>query len=270
MLTRDQFEMLRFLQEEESFDAGICARKTGVPEKKAHAVFGACVSDGLVDARGLTSVGIKALAPRKTHPAVILAAGSATRFAPLSFERPKAMFEVHGEVLIERLIAQLRDAGIGRIAVVVGYMKEAFFYLSDEFDVELVVNDASAGQGNHASLYAARDVLVSGAYICSSDQYYDENPFRRYEYGPTFYLDRKAATSGACAALRTRMRRRRRISWTNLRVRRMTLRCGGCIGTMSMRLLGRNSISERCVFLGACCTNSTRFAICACSITISS
>ena len=40
----------------------------------------------------------------KVDNAVIMAAGTASRFAPLSFERPKALIEVKGEVLIERQI----------------------------------------------------------------------------------------------------------------------------------------------------------------------
>ena len=57
--------------------------------------------------------------------AVIMAAGTASRFAPLSFEKPKALIEVKGEVLIERQIRQLKEAGISEIIVVVGYKKES-------------------------------------------------------------------------------------------------------------------------------------------------
>ncbi len=42
--------------------------------------------------------------------AVIMAAGTASRFAPLSYERPKALIEVRGEILIERQIRQLQEA----------------------------------------------------------------------------------------------------------------------------------------------------------------
>ncbi|MBQ1982979.1 MAG: NTP transferase domain-containing protein, partial [Clostridia bacterium] len=44
--------------------------------------------------------------------AVIMAAGTASRFAPLSYERPKALISVKGEVLIERQIRQLKEAGV--------------------------------------------------------------------------------------------------------------------------------------------------------------
>lgn len=40
----------------------------------------------------------------KVDNAIIMAAGTSSRFAPLSFERPKALIEVRGEILIERQI----------------------------------------------------------------------------------------------------------------------------------------------------------------------
>ena len=48
----------------------------------------------------------------KVDNAIIMAAGTSSRFAPLSFERPKALIEVRGEILIERQIRQLRKDGI--------------------------------------------------------------------------------------------------------------------------------------------------------------
>lgn len=105
--------------------------------------------------------------------AVILAAGEASRFAPLSFEKPKPMFEVRGEVLIDRMIAQLQEAGVRQIYVVVGYMAEAFDYLKDVDGVEVVFNPDYADMNNFASLYAVADKLAN-SYICSADQYYTE------------------------------------------------------------------------------------------------
>ena len=53
--------------------------------------------------------------------AIIMAAGVSSRFAPLSYEKPKALITVNGEVLIERQIRQLREVGINEIVVVVGW-----------------------------------------------------------------------------------------------------------------------------------------------------
>ena len=108
--------------------------------------------------------------------AIILAAGAASRFAPLSFEKPKPMFEVRGVVLIDRMIRQLHEAGVPQVYVVVGYMSEAFDYLKDIDGVEVVFNPDYADMNNFASLFAVADKLAN-SYICSADQYYTENIF---------------------------------------------------------------------------------------------
>ena len=112
----------------------------------------------------------------KNKNAIILAAGKSNRFAPFNYEKPKGLFRVKGEILIERQIKQLLDAGIKDIYIVIGYMKEKFFYLEDKFGVHLIVNNTFDHYGNIYSLYAAREHL-SNTFICCSDQYFVHNPF---------------------------------------------------------------------------------------------
>ncbi|MCF0128486.1 MAG: NTP transferase domain-containing protein [Pseudobutyrivibrio sp.] len=112
----------------------------------------------------------------KVDNAVIMAAGTASRFAPLSYERPKALIEVKGEVLIERQIKQLLEAGIKDVYVVVGYKKECFLYLKDKYGVKILDNDDYLTRNNNGSIYAAKDV-IKNTYICSSDNYFFQNPF---------------------------------------------------------------------------------------------
>ncbi|MEY8437345.1 phosphotransferase [Atopobiaceae bacterium 24-176] len=138
-----------------------------------------------------TPAGIAALEPYRVRNAVILAAGAGTRLSPLSFERPKAAFEVRGEVLVERQIRQLRAAGVQDVAVVVGHMKEAFFYLEEDFGVTLIENPDHAARNNNGSVWAARSWL-GNSYVVSSDEYFCENPFRPYRYESTFSVCRAA------------------------------------------------------------------------------
>lgn len=112
----------------------------------------------------------------KVDNAIIMAAGTASRFAPLSFEKPKALIEVRGEVLIERQIRQLRDAGIHEIVIVTGYKAEQFEYLKEKFGVVLVENKDFLTRNNNASIYVSRGYLKN-SYICSSDNYFLNNPF---------------------------------------------------------------------------------------------
>ncbi len=44
--------------------------------------------------------------------AIILAAGKSSRFAPFTYEKPKGLFRVKGEILVERQIEQLLQAEI--------------------------------------------------------------------------------------------------------------------------------------------------------------
>ena len=109
--------------------------------------------------------------------AIILAAGKSNRFAPFTYEKPKGLFIVKGEVLIERQIKQLIEAGIKEIIVVIGYMKEKFFYLEQKYpEVKLIVNNTFGKYGNIYSIYVARNYLKN-TYICCADHYFVNNPF---------------------------------------------------------------------------------------------
>ena len=112
--------------------------------------------------------------------AIILAAGFGMRMVPINTETPKALLEVNGEVLIERTIKQLHEVGIKDIYVVVGFMKEKFEYLIDEYGVELIVNNEYATKNNLHSLALIVD-RISNTYIIPGDVWSDRNPFRKNE-----------------------------------------------------------------------------------------
>ncbi len=112
----------------------------------------------------------------KVDNAIILAAGMSSRFAPLSYETPKGLLEVRGEVLVERQIRQLRQAGVEQVVLVTGYRAEEFAYLKEKYGVTLVHNPEYDTRNNNGSIYAAREYL-GNSYICSSDNYFVENPF---------------------------------------------------------------------------------------------
>lgn len=129
----------------------------------------------------VTETGYVFLDNYKVDNAIIMAAGMSSRFAPLSYEKPKSLLEVKGEVLIERQINQLREVGIENITIVVGYMKDKMMYLADKFNVNIVENDDYYRYNNTSSLKLVTDKL-SNTYICSSDNYFLINPFEKYVY----------------------------------------------------------------------------------------
>lgn len=182
MLSKYQFEVLSAFALNSGQTQRDISTNADISLGSVNKAFRELTNEGFLDdCHKLTAKGKSALVPYRVDNAVILAAGMATRFAPLSFEKPKAMFEVRGEILIERVIRQLKKVGINDITVVVGYMKEAFFYLEDEFDVKIVVNSEYAHRNNHSSLWCVKE-LLGNTYVLSSDQYYTDNIFFPYNY----------------------------------------------------------------------------------------
>lgn len=112
--------------------------------------------------------------------AIILAAGFGMRMVPINTETPKGLLEIKGERLIERTIRQLHEVGITEIYVVVGFMKEQYEYLIDEYGVDLIVAPDYASKNNLHSLKTAADHL-SNSYIIPCDIWCEKNPYSRNE-----------------------------------------------------------------------------------------
>lgn len=122
---------------------------------------------------------------KKKRNAIIMAAGMATRFVPLCLEKPKSLWKVNGEVLLERQIRQLQEAGIEEIVLTVGYRKEQFLYLKEKYGVIIIENPYYEERNNHSSLYVAREYL-GDTYICSSDNYFHHNVFKEKSEVPYY------------------------------------------------------------------------------------
>ncbi len=124
----------------------------------------------------LTEQAKKEFQQKAPQRAIILAAGFGLRMVPINMEIPKALLKINGETLIERQIKQLHEVGITEIYVVVGFMKEQFEYLIDDYGVELIVNADYARKNNLHSMKCAVDYL-SNAYVIPCDIWCDRNPF---------------------------------------------------------------------------------------------
>lgn len=108
--------------------------------------------------------------------AIIMAAGTSSRFVPLSVEIPKGLVDVKGEILIERQIRQLIEAGVEDITLIVGYKAEMFSYFAEKYGLSIVVNEDYWRYNNTSSLIRVLDKL-DNTFICCSDNYYIDNVF---------------------------------------------------------------------------------------------
>ena len=128
----------------------------------------------------LTENAYEEIRDKAPQNAIILAAGFGMRMVPINLSTPKAFLEVNGERLIERQIRHLKEVGITDITVVVGFMKDSFEYLIDEYGVTLVFNPEYAVKNNLYSLSLVAD-RIHNTYIIPCDIWCEHNPFRRYE-----------------------------------------------------------------------------------------
>lgn len=129
---------------------------------------------------GLTEKAYEYIDIHRPANAVILAAGFGMRMIPINMEMPKGLLTIRGEALIERLICQLQEAGIRRITVVVGFMKEAYEYLIDKYQVNLCVNMEYAQKNNLHSLSLITGEIAN-TYIVPCDIWCEQNPFHKSE-----------------------------------------------------------------------------------------
>lgn len=128
----------------------------------------------------LTTKAESLLEEKKPRNAIIMAAGFGMRMVPINLETPKALIEINGESLIERLINQLHEVGIFDITVVVGFLKERFEYLIDEYGVELVVNGQYAIKNNLHTVSLV-EKHIENTYILPCDIWCAKNPFNNNE-----------------------------------------------------------------------------------------
>ena len=106
----------------------------------------------------------------KASRAVIMAAGRGERMHPLTEKIPKPLIRVGGKRMIDTVIEALHVNGIYEIYVVVGYLKEQFEPLKEQFPgVSLIENPYFDTCNNIASLYVARDHLED-CMILDGDQ----------------------------------------------------------------------------------------------------
>lgn len=180
-MRKEEFQILYAIYKQKNqIDMDRVMEQTGLNRTLAEENLDGMRAKGWVTDR-ITEIGFEALNEYKVNNAVIMAAGFGLRSLPLSRIVPKGLFVVKGEVLIERQIRQLLEAGIQEIIVVVGFLKEQFQYLKEKYGVTIVENEDYYRFNNISTLYAAKDYLKN-SFVCCSDNYFQSNVFEEYVY----------------------------------------------------------------------------------------
>ena len=100
--------------------------------------------------------------------AVLLAAGRGTRMRELTADLPKPMIEVRGKPVLLHIVEGLRDAGVNKILLVVGYRADVVrHYFSDgsQFNVQIQYAIQTVQDGTGRVVDMARDFAADSPFI---------------------------------------------------------------------------------------------------------
>jgi UDP-N-acetylglucosamine diphosphorylase / glucose-1-phosphate thymidylyltransferase / UDP-N-acetylgalactosamine diphosphorylase / glucosamine-1-phosphate N-acetyltransferase / galactosamine-1-phosphate N-acetyltransferase len=102
--------------------------------------------------------------------AVVLAAGRGTRMRELTADLPKPMIEVRGKPVLQHIVDGLRDAGVRRFVIIVGYHAEAvrnFFGNGQRHNVDLNYVTQTVQDGTGRVVNLARSFAGESPFILS-------------------------------------------------------------------------------------------------------
>src|SRR4029077_1015351 len=106
----------------------------------------------------------------KIDKAVVLAAGRGTRMRELTADFPKPMIDVRGKPVLQHIVEGLRDAGVRRVLIIVGYHAETvrnFFGDGRRHNVDIEYATQSVQDGTGRVVELARNFTAESPFILS-------------------------------------------------------------------------------------------------------
>jgi UDP-N-acetylglucosamine diphosphorylase / glucose-1-phosphate thymidylyltransferase / UDP-N-acetylgalactosamine diphosphorylase / glucosamine-1-phosphate N-acetyltransferase / galactosamine-1-phosphate N-acetyltransferase len=104
----------------------------------------------------------------KLDQAVLLAAGRGTRMRELTQDLPKPMIEVRGKPVLQHIVEGLRDAGVRRFLIIVGYRADAvqnFFGDGTRYKIDIQYATQVAQDGTGRVVDLARNFVGDSAFV---------------------------------------------------------------------------------------------------------
>ena len=102
--------------------------------------------------------------------AVLLAAGRGTRMRELTADLPKPMIEVRGKPVLQHIVEGLRDAGVQRFLIIVGYHADAvrnFFGDGSRYKIDINYATQAVQDGTGRVVDLARDFAGDSPFVLS-------------------------------------------------------------------------------------------------------
>jgi UDP-N-acetylglucosamine diphosphorylase / glucose-1-phosphate thymidylyltransferase / UDP-N-acetylgalactosamine diphosphorylase / glucosamine-1-phosphate N-acetyltransferase / galactosamine-1-phosphate N-acetyltransferase len=104
----------------------------------------------------------------KIDKAVILAAGRGTRMRELTADLPKPMIEVRGKPVLQYIVEGLRDAGVRRFLIVVGYRADVvqnFFGDGSRYQIDIQYTTQVTQDGTGRVVDLARGFTSTSPFV---------------------------------------------------------------------------------------------------------
>lgn len=104
----------------------------------------------------------------KIDKAVVLAAGRGTRMRELTADLPKPMIEVRGKPVLQYIIEGLRDAGVAKFLIVVGYRADVvqnFFGDGSRYKIDIQYTTQEKQDGTGRVVELAKSFAANAPFI---------------------------------------------------------------------------------------------------------